>query len=140
MVLAHKDGQSALTAHSSEFASFFTTSGMNMVGFMTDIFDSPDEWIHRTEAGGERKIIAPCFNVLAGTTPDWLASAMPLDTVGIGLTSRIISIYQDTPRIKPMIPKLTPAQAKLKELLHDDLIEISTLNGQYQLTPEAYEW
>lgn len=110
------DGHSSMTAYSSEFASLLTSSGMDMVVFLTDIFDSPNEWSHKTKIGGTNKITAPYLNLIGATTPDWIAKAMPLDTVGIGLTSRIIFVYQDTPRIKPPFPKLSDAQKALVPL------------------------
>lgn len=128
---ANKDGQSAMTAYSSEFASLLTSSGMDMVVFLTDLFDSPLEWAHKTKSGGTNKITAPFLNLLGATTPDWISKAMPLDTVGIGLTSRIVFVFQDTPREAEPIPELSVAQIKLYEVLKHDLALISTIDGQY---------
>lgn len=132
-----KDDQSPMTAYSSEFASLLTTSGMDMVVFLTDIYDSPSEWSHKTKMGGTQKITAPYLNLAGGTTPDWIARSLPLDTVGIGLTSRILFVYQDTPRVRPWRPVLSPEQIKLGDLLTYDLRQISTLQGQFQMTPDA---
>lgn len=131
MSQAYVDGHSCMTAYSSEFASLFSTSGMEMVVFLTDIYDSPDEWAHRTKSGGTNKIKAPYLNLLGASTPDWIAKAMPLDTVGIGLTSRIIFVYQDTPRVRPAFPKLSAAQRDLRDLLVEDLTTMSSLSGEY---------
>lgn len=134
---AFKDGQSAMTAYSSEFASLLTSSGMDMVIFLTDIFDSPTEWSHKTKAGGTNKIKSPFLNLMAATTPDWISKAMPLDTVGIGLTSRIVFVHADTPRIKPAFPTLTEAQKTLNKMLANDLTAISEISGEYKLDAEA---
>jgi len=134
---AFKDGQSAMTAYSSEFASLLTSSGMDMVVFLTDIFDSPAEWSHKTKAGGTNKIKFPFLNLEGATTPDWISKAMPLDTVGIGLTSRIIFVYQDTPRIRDPFPTLSTSQKTLGTLLIDDLSQIADISGEFTLTPEA---
>lgn len=140
--MAYKEGdqQSALTAHSSEFASMLTSSGMDMVVFLTDIFDSPLEWVHKTKSSGTSRIKAPFLNLLAGTTPDWIAKAMPLDTIGIGLTSRVIFVYHDTPRIRNPIPRLSDAQKALAHILVEDLKAISRISGEYVWeTPETEE-
>jgi len=137
---AFKDGQSAMTAYSSEFATLLTTSGMDMVVFLTDIYDCPSEWAHKTKSGGTNTIKSPFLNLIGGTTPDWMARAMPLDTVGIGLTSRIIFVYEDTPRIKPPFPKLSPAQKELEKLLIEDLVKISMISGEYTFSDEAKDW
>ncbi len=138
------DGHSSMTAYSSEFASLLTSSGMDMVVFLTDIYDSPDEWSHRTKSGGTNIIKAPYLNLLGATTPDWIAKAMPLDTVGIGLTSRIIFVFSDTPRIRDAFPNPTSEQLALKDLLIEDLNVMATLAGEYTFdneTKKAYsEW
>lgn len=134
---AFADGHSSMTAFSSEFASLLTSSGMDMVVFLTDIFDSPSEWAHKTKTGGTNKIKAPYLNLIGATTPDWIAKAMPLDTVGIGLTSRIVFVFQDTPRVRPAFPTLSTDQMLLHNLLVEDLVSMGQISGEYQLTPEA---
>lgn len=133
---SNKDGHSTMTAYSSEFASLLTSSGMDMVVFLTDIFDSPPEWSHKTKIGGTNKIKGPCLNMCGATTPDWIAKAMPLDTVGIGLTSRIIFVYQDTPRVKDPFPELDNNQKIIREALVKDLAAISLVNGEYKWDSE----
>lgn len=131
------DGHSSMTAFSSEFASLLTSSGMDMVIFLTDIFDSPLEWTHKTKMGGTNKIKAPCLNFIGATTPDWIAKAMPLDTIGVGLTSRIIFIYQDRARVRPPFPKMTDDEKQLRDLLTHDLNAIAQIQGEYKMTPDA---
>lgn len=133
------DGHSSMTAFSTEFASLLTSSGMDMVVFLTDIFDSPTEWAHRTKTGGTNLIKAPYLNLLGATTPDWIAKAMPLDTVGIGLTSRIVFVYAENPRVRPAFPKLSPEQQALEALLAEDLTTMSNLSGEYFFEPDAAE-
>ncbi len=137
---ALKDGHSSMTSYNSEFASLLTSSGMDMVVFLTDIYDSPDEWSHKTKMGGTNKIKAPYLNLEGATTPDWIASSLPLDTVGIGLTARILFVYQDTPRVREAFPELTKEQIELKEILIKDLTAISLISGQYILAPDAKEF
>jgi len=138
------DGHSSMTAYSSEFASLLTSSGMDMVVFLTDIYDSPNEWSHRTKSGGTNIIKAPYLNLIGATTPDWIAKSMPLDTVGIGLTSRIIFVYSETPRVRDAFPNPTSEQMALRELLIEDLNTMSTIAGEFtfnQETRKAYsEW
>lgn len=128
---SYKDGQSALTAHSTEFASLLTSSGMDMVVFLTDIYDSPGTWVHKTKSTGTNTIKSPFLNLLGATTPDWISRAMPLDTIGVGLTSRIIFVFHDTPRVRSAIPKLTEEQKLLGQMLANDLNVISTLSGEF---------
>jgi len=137
---SHADGHSSMTAYSSEFASLLTTSGMDMVVFLTDIYDCPEEWTHKTKMGGTNKIKAPYLNLEGGTTPDWIARSLPLDTIGIGLTARVIFVYQDTPRVRDPFPKMSRAQVELGELLVKDLNRIALISGQYTMNPEATDF
>ena len=139
MSQVYVDGHSSMTSYSSEFASLLTSSGMDMVVFLTDIFDCPSLWEHKTKLGGTNKIKAPYLNMLAATTPDWIAKAMPLDTIGIGLTSRIVFVYHDTPRVRPPIPVLTEDEKILRGMLSHDLTQISHLSGEYQFTPKTLD-
>jgi hypothetical protein len=134
---AHKDGASAMTAHSTEFATMLTSSGMDMVVFLTDIFDCPPVWEHDTKSGGKNTIKGPFLNLLGATTPDWISRAMPLDTIGVGLTSRIIFVHQDTPREADPIPRLTAAQKALVPLLTADLVAITSMSGEFLLSEGA---
>lgn len=134
---AFKDGQSAMTSHNSEFASLLTSSGMDMVVFLTDIFDCPTEWTHKTKSGGTNKIKSPYLNLLGATTPDWIATAMPLDTIGIGLTSRIVFVYSNNPRVRPPRPKLNNAQKQLHPMLIHDLTSIAQIAGEYVMDSDC---
>lgn len=136
---AYSDGHSSMTAYSSELATLLTSSGMDMVAFLTDIYDSPHEWSHQTKMGGMNKIKAPYLNLIAATTPDWISKAMPMDTVGIGLTSRVVFVFQDTPRIRDPFPELSPEQVELQKFLVHDLNIIATLQGEFTLSPAAKE-
>jgi hypothetical protein len=133
------DGHSSMTTYSTEFASLLTSSGMDMVVFLTDIFDTPSKWEHRSKTGGSVGIKFPFLNLLGATTPDWIAKAMPLDTIGIGLTSRIIFIFQDTPRVRPSRPSLTKEQRELGALLVADLQQMATLHGEYQWADKSVD-
>ena len=132
--MAHKNGESAITVHSTEFASLLSSSGMDMVVFLTDIFDCPPDWQHKTKIGGTNKIVGPYLNLLGATTPDWIAKAMPLDTIGIGLTSRIVFVYADTPRVRPWRPVLSEAQNKIRDMLIHDMSLIATTHTLFPYT------
>ncbi len=138
---SYADGHSSMTAYASEFASLLTTSGIDMVTFLTDIYDCPDpDWSHKTKTGGTNKIRAPYLNLIGGTTPDWIARSLPLDTIGIGLTARIIFVYSETPRIKDPFPQLSKAQLELGDILVKDLVTISLISGRYLLDKDAEEF
>lgn len=135
-------GQSAVTVCSSEFATLINTSGMAMVEFLTDIFDCPSpQWVHKTEGAGERVLKNPCLNLLACATPEWIAKSMPIDLIGVGLTSRIVFCYQSKPRmLDHWNPKLDADTVTLGRMLAQDLAYIARhARGELRMTQEADE-
>lgn len=130
--------QSAMTIYSSEFATLIGTSKIEMVVLLTDLYDCPTpKWEHRTETGGIHIVENPYVNMIAGTTPDQFAKTMPLDVVGTGLASRTIFVWGDEPRVRPWRPTPNEAQRELAKLLAADLNHISTLQGEFNISPEA---
>ena len=70
MTGVYKNGASALTVYCSEFSSFFSTSGPEMAVFLTDIYEAQESWSHKTKTQSSQKIICPCLNLQACTTPE----------------------------------------------------------------------
>jgi hypothetical protein len=112
-----------------------------MLVLLTDLFDSPeDDWKYRTKHGKSDVIPSVFLNILAATTPDSLASSLPLSAVGSGLISRIIFVYSDKRGKKVPIPELGEEDKKLEAALLEDLFIMSRLAGVYQFSPEAREY
>ena len=136
-----KNGQSAMTAYCSEFSSFFSTSGPEMAVFLTDIYESPDSWSHRTKTQASSKITNACLNLQGCTTPETMAKSLPIHVVGLGLTSRLVLVHATTPRERNWRGNKDQSgeQEKVRELLANDLRVIGTLSGEYNFTPDADE-
>lgn len=139
---SYASGVSALLAVSEEFGTFFTTSGVDMVTFLTDIYDSPDRWTHATRGRDSVTVMAPYLTLMAGATPEWFPkSPVALDSIGIGLAGRMIFVYSDQPRPAVPIPRLTSEQRALRELLVQDLAgPISLIEGEFTFNQDAEEW
>ena len=79
------------------------------------------------------------MNLLAASTPEWLALGMPDVHQSGGFIGRFIFVMAYEPKKKIAFPKLTTKMIKLKELLDADLLTISKLKGQFTWTPETVE-
>lgn len=118
-----------------EFESFLGQKKENtkMLVLLTDLFDCQElPWKYRTKHSGSNVIPSVYINMLAATTPDSIASALPSTAVGGGLTSRILFIWADGKKRKVPQPIVTEEEAKLKELLISDLYVISRMSGRYE--------
>ena len=79
------------------------------------------------------------MNLLAASTPEWLALGMPDVHQSGGFIGRFIFVVAYEPKKKVAFPKLTTKMIKLKELLDADLLTISKLKGEFTWTPETIE-
>lgn len=132
-------GDGTMTCLLHEFGSFFTTSEMAMVLFLIEMYDGKHKYEHKTRGGGSLHIDTPLFNILAGTTPEWLHEGLPIKTQGIGLMSRVLLVYGDEPKDDSWDIQLTPGHSTVYHQLTEDLVHISKLRGPVTLSPEAYQ-
>lgn len=142
---SHDGRQSALTIHSTELSSLIEPSGIKMIQFLTDIFDSDIGWKYSTKGSGKNDIKNPVVNLLGATTPSWIATGMPVNAVGHGFTSRVIFVYDDL--VEHAVPFPGDVDRELVKRLINDLNHISRLEGEFQYDPgegeqfpENIEW
>lgn len=122
--------QAAMTIHSTEFSSLIEPSGIKMIQFLTDIFDGDVKWQYSTKHQGKDIIENPVLNILAATTPTWIADGLPADVVGHGFISRVLFVYgADRRFLKPFPGQL---DAELAKDLRADLDHISRIEGTFQ--------
>jgi hypothetical protein len=135
---------SCLTVGVSELGTFLDPQDRPLVDFLTDMWDGQQgPWRRRIKGEGEITLHSPWLNLIACTTPAWLAKNFPEDLVGGGLTSRIVFVYGDTKRNLIPYPaeRITGEDYEIEKLsLIHDLKQIAELSGEYKLTPPALEW
>lgn len=125
---------------SKEFETFLGQKKENakMVVLLTDLFDSQDvPWRYKTKNAGENMIPSVYLSLLGATTPESLASSLPVQAIGGGLTSRILFVWASKKEKKVAKPILTPKVKKLKEDLINDLHHIARMAGTYEMSPEC---
>lgn len=125
----------ALTIHSTELSSLIEPSGIKMIQFLTDIFDGDVKWRYSTKGQGKDTIHNPVLNILAGTTPTWIADGLPPTVVGHGFTSRVVFVYESDRRYLRPFPK--EPDAGLVRDLALDLDHISRIEGEFVWGPGA---
>jgi Protein of unknown function (DUF3987) len=133
--------QAALTIQSSEFGITLNPKDNEMIDQLVHIWDGR-EMKKRTRKDGELLIPAPCLNLIACTTPAWIAENMPRYLIGGGLTSRMIFVYAEEKARYIAYPQdHMPSDFKDRQgRLIRDLERISTLTGGFTLTKDAKEW
>lgn len=131
---------SAMTIASSELGTFLNPRDGEMVDALVSWWDGQEGvWSKTTKMSGDDVIVNPWINILACTTPAWIAGNFPQYMIGGGFTSRTVFVYGD--RKRHLVPY--PADAvprdfhRLEQELVHDLKEIALIAGEYQLSPEA---
>lgn len=135
---------SALTIVSSEFGTFLNPNDREMVDVLVSLWDGQiGAWRKATKTMGDDEVQNPWINIIACTTPAWIAGNFPEYLIGGGFTSRTIFIYADQKRQLVAYPKhRMPADiAKQRDaLVHDLEIIANQLFGEYELSPKAQAW
>lgn len=125
---------------SAEFGSFIKKSGVEMFEFLTDVFDGRKSLESSTISRGIEFTERPCVNLLAATTPRWVAENMPESVIGGGFASRVIFIYEERVRRRQLFFENLDYKYldKLKADLVEDLQHISEeCHGEFLLEDDA---
>ena len=127
-----------------EFGTFFNPSKDVMIDFLTALFDGAKRHDSDTLSRDIEYAERPCINLLAATTPKWIAENLSENAIGGGFASRVIFIFEDTVRRRKLLYHIGPDKVDFKKLdviyknLFTDLLHISqNLEGEFEMTKEA---
>lgn len=128
---------SSMTIFSNEFTVFLGYKNNELISTLCDWYDCKERWSYDTIKRDKEEIVGVWVNLLAGTTPDNIQSALPLEAIGGGLTSRIIFVNEDKRDKLVVFPGMTEAQIQLQQMLIHDLEQVSLMAGEYKATQGA---
>jgi hypothetical protein len=136
--------QSALTLESGEFGNLINPNDRDMVDLLVSLWDGKQGIFHKlTKGNGADVVENPWINIVACTTPAWIAGNFPEYVIGGGFTSRCLFVYADTKDKLVAYPILDipPGFADTGRRLVADLQYIhESLLGTYTLSADATEW
>lgn len=133
----------ALTLESSEFGNLLDPQDRAMVDLYVSLWDGKQgSFSKETKTAGNDEVINPWINMIACTTPAWIAGSFPEYMIGGGFTSRCIFVYAEEKSQLIANPGRTvpPGLDKFADSLVADLAEIALLTGEYKMTDESYQW
>lgn len=134
---------SAMTLESSEFGNLLNPQDREMVDLFVTLWDGKQgALVKETKTSGNDRVENPWINMIACTTPSWIAGSFPEYMIGGGFTSRCVFVYADKKAKEVAYPSQAAPRDKdlLESRLVADLTQIAKLKGEYKLTPEAYAW
>lgn len=132
---------SALTISSGEFGNLVSPRDTEMVDMLVNLWDGKP-FRKVTKSSGNDEVVNPWINLIACTTPDWIAGNFPEYMIGGGFTSRCVFVYCDAKDKYVAYPgsQVPKDMKEVEDALVEDLVNISEICGEYVLTPEAIEW
>ena len=132
---------SSLTIFSKEFTVFLGYHNHELMAALCDWYDCDRKWVYETIARKTEEIDGVWVNLIGGTTPDLIRSSLPIESIGGGLTSRIIFVYEEDPDKLVTLPTETEAEREICQCLIEDLEQISLLGGSFKWTEGfALKW
>jgi len=129
---------------SEEFSDLIMKSKDDMFQFLTSLFDGRKSIEATTTSRGIELAMRPCVNMLAATTPQWIAGNMPEAIIGGGFASRVIFIQEEKVRQRRMYYRKVYKQINFNKLRDDLLADLAYIAefiaGDFALTEEAEEY
>lgn len=138
-----KSSDSSMCIVAPEFGEFIVKSGVEMFGFLTNMYDGKRRISASTLSRGVEFSERPCVNLIGATTPEWVGENMPESVIGGGFASRVIFIFEERVRRRKMFYNDLDWERlnKLQLDLSADLSHISeNINGEFEFDEEAYEY
>lgn len=135
-------GRSDGVVYISEMATFLGKQKMDqsLIEILTDYYECPSYRSYTTISRGTEELKDVCINALMCTTPEWLKSSLPEDSVGGGFMSRVIMVNRtETERSNPT-PEDTmddPDILRARNNCLHDLEAIGKLKGKFRWSPDA---
>lgn len=134
---------SAITICSDEFGTFLDPNDRSMVDALVSLWDGKQGVFKKeTKTSGNESIENPWINIIACTTPGWIAGNFPEYMIGGGFTSRCVFVYADRKRQLVAYPAMNVPDnlEQLRQDLIHDLAQIAEMIGEVHLSPEAIDW
>ena len=133
---------SALTLAASELGSLLNLQDRDMVNLLIELWDGKKSYEKITKMSGNDMIDAPWINLVAGTTPHWVADNMPQSMIGGGLSSRCLFVYADMKdKYVAYVDEMVSSEDRETRLaLIQDLEQIAMICGPYVISADARVW
>ena len=126
-----------------EFGEFIVKSGVDMYGFLTNIYDGKKRISATTISRSAEFADRPCVNLLGATTPEWVAANMPESVIGGGFASRVIFIFEERVRRRQLYYESLDYDAleKIRKNLIADLEHIANnIHGDFRIAEDAKDY
>ena len=140
LVTGEQQYHSSLTIFSTEFTVFLGYHNRELIAALCEWYDCQSRWVYETIARKKEEVVGVWVNLFAGTTPDSIQASLPIESIGGGLTSRIIFVVEERRGKLVIEPTKTEREVMLQQALIKDLEAISMLSGPMSYTKGFMEF
>lgn len=135
--LASVDPVNNILIASDELLDFLGQGNIDFINLLTTLWDNLPLYEERLKNSKSTKIEKPTVNILGGLTPTGLQMALPPESAGTGMMSRMLFVYSESTRRKVAWPHI-PSHEERKPFV-EYFKRIRGLSGEMKVTPEARE-
>lgn len=131
------------TCIAEELSTLLGFKNVPMLVTLTALWNCDPLYRYHTKHQGKDTLENVALNILAGTTPDWIASSLPQEALGGGFTSRIVFVCESgTDKVSALTDEGIPElDVKLGEALRADLEHIfHKIKGEFGWSETAGKW
>ena len=121
----------SLTIFSEELTVFLGYDNNQLISDLCNWYDCVDRWNRETKGAGKDNMVNLWVNLMGATTPALLTGTLTPETIGSGLTARIIFVNETHRAGTDPRPFKTEKTIELEEKLFHDLQGISAIYGEF---------
>ena len=136
------ESHSSVTAFSPELSVFLGFSNKDLISNLCNFYDCLDVFRYETISRDVEEVIGVFLNLVGATTPNQIKDSMSTESIGIGLTSRMIFVYEDRIKKRIVCPFFTLSDEgkKLEKDLLYDLTKIRSLRGNFKVSKDFLDY
>jgi hypothetical protein len=132
------ESHSSLTAFSPELTVFLGFANKELISNLCDLYDCRNRFEYDTIKRGLEEIIGVFLNLIGATTPELIQGSMAPETIGSGLPSRMIFVYEQKIVKRVTFPFFTMSDEGklLEQSLVKDLTQIRSMRGDFKISKD----
>jgi hypothetical protein len=132
--------QSAIYFMGSELSSLTEDiGGGSLAHDLLELYDFKSKHTKETKANKEETITFGCCNIIAATTPRYIAKYLPSESSGNGLMARMLVVNEDDDQPKSKGTKV-PLDPDEEQKIIDEMHRIFNTKGEFSIEPDAEEF
>lgn len=127
---------SSLLMPVAELGTLIQEYDITQISILNELYDCNIKYDERTRGGGGLEIERPHISMIMGTQPKFMGHVFPEAAFGMGLTSRMIMVYDDAESILDLF-KDTSGNDKEFEKLLKEFKPVASMKGRFAISDEG---